>query len=595
MRSRKPRGTESMSTTPTGSEPTNDRPASDETTAGSDRATTRGTTSRPTGAAARDARRARVRRGARAAAAAVTGVAAVAALAAVAVLGDQWAQRWTGAEQQAVAAGTRTVGVQPADAALVCPTPVALPEGADVGDQQFDAAPVPTTSGLGALVLGGAEDARTTGLGGKDAVPLDVGDEAAAQQAEVKGSRVLRATPAAGEPFRAAGAMGSVTTQGDLRGLGAGACTAPSTSQWLVGGSTEVGSTATLTVQNPSEQPATVALDVYGPGGPVALGGKGTFTVAPHEQVTTRLESVAPEQDRLAVHVRAAGARVNASLQTQAIDGLLPAGVDVLTAGASPRESLAVGAVRSEGEAVDDPHAARLRLLAPGEDGGTARVAVYGPSGPVVLRGADEVELEPGVVRDVPLGGLPEGWYTVVVDADVPVVGAARADRAGQQPEDSVVDGTPYDVAWSAGQPVSRATGAGPAGQLAVPGGVRAGLALTAVPTRRGADDEPAGSLPVTVRVYDAAGDELGSEDVDLAAGETTALGLATVAAEGTVPAGVSVERAEGAGGGLSLAWASTFVADDGTGSTSTLVASVAPTAPVTTPGAVEVRAVDAG
>lgn len=551
---------------------------------------------RTTGGAGQDVRKTRVRRGVRATAAAVTGVAAVGALAAVAVLGDQWAQSWTGAEQQAVAAGTRTVGVQPADATLVCPAPVALPEGADVGDQQFDATPVPTTSRLGALVVGGAQDgARTTALGGKDPAALTAGDAAAAWQGAVSTTRVLRATPVADEPFRAAGAMGSVTTQGDLRGLGAGACTAPSTSQWLVGGSTEVGSTATLVVQNPSQQPATVALDVYGPGGPVALGGKGTFTVAPHEQVTTRLESVAPEQGRLAVNVRAAGARVNASLQAQAIDGLLPAGVDLLTAGASPRKSLAVGAVLSRGEAVDDPHAPRLRLLAPGEQGAAARVTVYGPSGPVVLRGADEVELEPGVVTDVPLGGLPEGAYTVVVDADVPVVGAARSDQPGQQPEDSVVGGTPYDVAWSAAQPVGASGGAGPAGQVGVPGGVRTGLTLSAVPADRGPEADPEGSMPVTVRVYDASGAEIGSDDVDLAAGATASLELADVAAEGTVPVGVSVDRADGGADGLAVTWAAVLRADDGTGAPGTLLAAVAPTAAVTTPGAVEVRTVDAG
>ncbi|MFE7407456.1 DUF5719 family protein [Isoptericola sp. NPDC057559] len=538
----------------------------------------------------------RVRRGVRATTAAVTGLAAVAALAAVAVLGDQWAQSWTGAEQRAVAAGTRTVGVQPADVTLVCPPPVALPKGADVGDSQFDATPVPTTSRLGAVVLGGAEEGvRTTGLDGRSADPLAVGDAGAAQQADVTGTRVLRATPVADEPFRAAGTTASVTTQGDLRGLGAGSCAAPSTSLWLVGGGTEVGQTATLTVQNPSERPATVALDVYGPNGPVALGGSGTFTVAPHDQVTTRLESAAPEQDRLAVNVRASGARVTAALQTQAIDGLLPAGVDLLTPGATPRESFAVGAVLSRGEAVDDPHAPRLRVLVPGETDGTARVTVYGPSGPVVLRGADEVDLPAGVVTDVPLGGLPEGAYTVVVDADVPVVGAARSDQPGAQPDDSVVDGTPYDVAWSAGQPVAVTGAAGAAGQLGVPGGVRTGVVLSALPAERGPDTDPTGGVPVTLRVYDASGAEIGSTDVDLTAGATASVALASVVDDGTVPAGVSVDRGDAKGGDVAVAWAAVLRADDGTGSAGTLVASVAPTAAVTTPGAVDVRAVDAG
>ncbi|CAM3633737.1 DUF5719 domain-containing protein [Isoptericola cucumis] len=550
-----------------------------------------------------------VRSGARALVAGVTGIAAVAALGTVALLGDQWAQSWTGAEQRAVAAGTRTVAVEPAEESLVCPPPVALPKGADVGDSQFSASPVPTRSGIGALVQGGAagvEDGpqgpRTTGLDGGDATAL-TGDPAsgAGQQAAVDGTRVLRATPVADEVFGASASLASVTTQGDLRGLAAASCTSPGTSQWLVGGRTTVGATTTLTVQNPTERPATVTLDVYGPSGKVALGGGGTFTVAAHDQVTTRLESVAPEQDRLAVHVSSTGARVSASLQRQAIDGLVPAGADLVTPGSPPRSSLAVGGVVSHGEPLDDPHAPRLRLLAPGDADTTARISVYGPSGEVTLRGADEVDLEAGVVTDVPLGGLPEGTYAVVVDAQAPVVGAARFDRPGQQPEDSVVGGTPYDVAWSRGQAAPAAAGSA-LGSVALPDEARARVSLAGVPPERDPDQEPDGEQAVTVRAYDAEGAELGQAELTVAAGATTGVDVADLADGGT-PAAVRVDTSDpeadddaddAADAGPGVLWSVVLEADDGTAEAGTLVATLAPTPARTAPGDVAVRTVDA-
>jgi hypothetical protein len=547
-----------------------------------------------------------VLRGLRLAGVTVTGVAAAGALAAVAALGGPWAQGWTGDEARALAAGTRAVAVDPAAETLVCPPPAQLPEGVDVGDEQFSAAPVETRTGLAAGVLGGAGPAGLAGLdgappGGGEPVELAAG-AVSALHADVAATTALHAQPATDAPFRAAGALASITTDGDLRGLAAARCTTPATSHWLVGGSTDVGSSARLTVQNPSPRPATVTLEVFGPGGVVALGGKGSFAVAPGQEVSTRLESVAPEQERLVVHVRAAGARVTASLQTQAIDGLLPAGTELVAPGAAPAPTVAVAGVTSAGEAVDDPRAPRLRLLAPGEQPGAANVSLYGPDGRVTLRGAEQVALEPGVVTDVPLGGLPEGAYTVVVDADVPVVAAGIVVVPGELPEDSVLGGTPHDVAWSPGQPVHEAaTGADGAvvappaalGQLAVPAGVRADVVLQAVPAERVPDAEPAGTTTVTLRAYGADGAELGSTEVELVAGTSAVVPGADLAGEDREPALVVADRT--GGDPLGVVWAATFTADDGTDSPGTLRSVVVPTPARSTPGDVTVRQVDAG
>ncbi len=556
---------------------------------------TRGTGAAPT----------RLRRALHVAAVTVTGAVAAGALAAVATLGGQWAQRWTGDESRAVAAQTREVAVTPAPEALVCPAPARLRKGTDVGDEQFAAAPVATESHLAGLVTGasGTPTATRLGAGGLEGDhPFELtGSPAAVLRADVDATAVLRAQPATGEAFRAAGTLASVTTDGDLRGLAAAPCTTPATSHWLVGGSTEVGASARLTVQNPSPRPATVTLEAYGPSGVVALGGRGSFVVAPGEAVVTRLESLAPEQSRVAVHVRSAGARVNASLQTQAIDGLLPSGTDFVAPGAQPATAVAVTGLASAGEDVDDPHAPRLRLLAPGQEAGTARLSVYGPEGQVTLRGAEEVALEPGVVVDVPLGGLPEGAYTVVVDADVPVVGSGVVDTPGGLPEDSVLTGTPYDVAWSAGQPLAEAA-TGPdgelvppdpaLGQLALPAGARAAVVLQAVPLDRGSDVDPSGTSTVTVRTFGADGAEVSATELELTAGTSQVVPVADFV-EGTEPYALAMDRTDG--DPLAVVWAVTLETDDGTETAGTLRSVVVPAAARPTPGDVVVREVDAG
>ncbi|MBL0885887.1 DUF5719 family protein [Myceligenerans indicum] len=440
----------------------------------------------------------------------------IACVAAVALL----AQGIPGGETGAVR--TREVPVAAGSTTLVCPSPAELVQD-DVGDDHFDASPVETESGL------------TVAAGVPDVVGLD-GEE-------LTGDTAARVVRAAADTAAAATAT-SVTTAGDLRGLVAGACRAPAIDHWLVGGSTDVGSSSRLVLQNPGRTAASVSLEVWGPSGPVTLGGQALVVVPAGEQVSTTLEAVAPEQTRLVVHAASRGARVTAYVQHHRIDGLVPQGADLVADGALPSRALAVAGVDSRGESVEDPHAPSLRLLAPGDQDGTARLSIYGADGRVWLRGVDGVELRAGAVTDVPLGGLPAGRYAVVVDATVPVVGGGLVHRQGKAPEDSVVEGDPYDTAWIAGQSVGAvdADGEGGGGAafsddgtvqeagddvapppspslLALPDGMSWAVDVTAIPAARGEDDDPAGAADVTITGYAADGTETGTLDVTVPGG----------------------------------------------------------------------------
>lgn len=443
-----------------------------------------------------------------------------ACVAAVALL----AQQSTGATTPPSA---RTVAVQPQATTLVCPAPATLDQQ-DAGDDQFDATPVETVSDV-------TMSADSPDLGGLDA-SVDGTDPADGAPSD-HDATVLRAAP--GVP--AAATATSVTTAGDLRGLVAGRCREPAVEHWLVGGSSDVGSSSRLVLQNPGSTAASVSLTVWGPAGQVTLGSRAAVVVPAGEQVQTTLEAIAPEQRRVVVRAVSHGARVNAYLQHHRIDGLVPQGADLVTGGAAPSSSVAVAGVTSRGESVSDPNGPVLRLLAPGDDDGSARVSVYGTEGRAWPRGLEDVTLTAGSVTDVPLGGLPEGRYTVTVDATVPVLGAGLVRRTGAPDSDAVVDGAPRDTAWIPGQPVpsgpedtnepESADDAAEERETDDPGAPRVAVPATAwsvnigaIPADRDDDAEPTGALDVTVTGYGADGDTTGTADLTLSAGKNVLL-----------------------------------------------------------------------
>lgn len=503
--------------------------------------------------------------GLRRAGATAGGLACLAAVAALAVLPAARA----GAPDVSGGPEARLVAVPPAESVLVCPVPVSLVQP-DVGDDQFSASPVPTESRLTAVATGGlASGATITDLAGGPTGalvgPLVAGPEAAVVSGDLpEESRVVRGTPS-GSGDALTGTTASRTTAGDLRGLATGGCTAPGIEHWLVGGSTEVGASARLVVQNPGRTAATVALEAWGPSGPVVLGSQASFVVPPGQQAETLLEAVAPEQRRLALRVTADGGRVTAYVQHHSIEGLVAAGVDLVVPGATPSPAVAVAGLVSAGRPVDDPHAPRLRLLAP-DAPGTAHVSVYGPDGPVRVRGGEDLVLEAGQVTEVPLGGLPAGVYTAVVDATVPVVASGTFAGEGATLPDAVIDEHPYDRAWVAGRAVDGAGG----GTVALPPLASSAVVLAALPAERGPDAQAAGQSQVVLSGRAADGSESGQVTVDVPAGATVTVPAADLGADVVA---VHVEPGEGA----DVAWSVLATADDGTSVPGTLVSVLVP------------------
>jgi hypothetical protein len=400
------------------------------------------------------------------------------------------------------------VSVPPSATTLVCPGSVQLPGVTGSTDSQFDPVPVAPVSRVDAVTI--APDAGAAAVRGLDgAAPVEVPAGGGSVGAAGLGPAVVvRAEAGRSAPTAVAAASTTVVSAGDLRGLSGASCQAATASSWLVGGATSTGATTRLVLVNPGSTPAQVTWQVWGSTGPVDLTSTQQL-VAPGGQAVVNLDAVAADQRAVVVHVAATGALVWAHLQDDRLDGFTPAGSDLVVAGTAPALRQVVPGLLVDAAAVGDPAQGVLRLLAPGRDT-TARITVLGGDGPVDVPGADTVALVAGQVADVPLGGLPAGRYTVVVDADQPVLAGASFGRVGSAGE---LDTVPrVDRASAAATP-------GGAGLIAVPDQVDATLVVGAVAS----GDDPAADVTGhgTVSLIGSSGAVLSTHDLAVDAGTT--------------------------------------------------------------------------
>jgi hypothetical protein len=242
-------------------------------------------------------------------------------------------------------------------------------------------------------------------------------------------------------------------SEGDFRGLAAADCLAASGDAWLVGGATTVGRTTLITLANPTEVAATVDLQLFGENGPIVAPGTSGIIVAPKGQRVLSLAGFQPDVISPVVHVTSTGGLVAASLQQVVVRGLQPGGVDLV----EPAAALAtvnvipgvlltdVAAVQSlrSGVGFEDIETV-LRVFAPGEGSIPMTVTVIPENGSDTGTSFD-LDVEGGIVTDVPVQELETGSYTIRVESDVPASAAVRVTSAS---------GSATDFAWLAASPV---------------------------------------------------------------------------------------------------------------------------------------------
>jgi Family of unknown function (DUF5719) len=219
----------------------------------------------------------------------------------------------------------------------------------------------------------------------------------------------------------------------DLRGLVTVPCGAAAADLWLLGGGAGPGRQERLVLTNPGANPVTADVTIHGDSGP--LGDAKVQTVPPGGRVALLLDADAGTEVHPAVHVRADGGGLNATLTDTWVDGSTPLGADTSTPTAAPATVHVVPA------AVFGAGATSLRVAVPGEQAAVVKVTVLAPDGLVPLSGDSVLSVGAGSVGELALEGVPPGADAVVLRSDVPVV-ASVLSRVG--------DGkAPGDFVWS--------------------------------------------------------------------------------------------------------------------------------------------------
>ncbi len=219
----------------------------------------------------------------------------------------------------------------------------------------------------------------------------------------------------------------------DLRGLATTPCAPGGSDLWLLGGGADPGRQERLVLSNPGGNPVTADVTQHGAAGPLAE--PVVETVPPGGRVSLLLDARSPDEQHPAVHVRAEGGGLHATLTDTWVLGSTALGAETSAPTAAPATVQVVpGAALGSGPS-------SLRVAVPGDQDAVVRVSVFDREGLVPLAGDTVLSVAAGAVGDLPLDGAPEGTYAVEVRADVPVV-ASVLSRVG--------DGTaPGEMAWS--------------------------------------------------------------------------------------------------------------------------------------------------
>ncbi len=270
----------------------------------------------------------------------------------------------------------------------------------------------------------------TLGSSTRAGAPLDVGGTR-------RGPLVFTATGSMA-PGLAAGTLSQVGS-GAARGLSGAACLPAGTDFWFVGPGTGVGARPSVYLTNPTDAPAVVDVNLYGPDGPLQSPSALGLAVAAHTQKILELDAVVPDVAHLAVHVVVSQGRVAAAVRDLQVNGLDAQGADWVPLSVPPSRSVVIPLSPGGGGARE------LSIVDPGTGDATVAVRAVGAAGSFVPVGAESLTVPAGGVLTVDasqFAGPTLENLAIVLSSDTPVTAGLLARRSGRSSRLA-------DLAWS--------------------------------------------------------------------------------------------------------------------------------------------------
>ena len=356
---------------------------------------------------------------------AIVSVLVIVALATVAVI---YRPTWIHADSPVTQRSSVSRTVSPRQLETYCPARMTIADTDAYGDSEYQASNGNIMSSARYASFGsvfrssvgllGADEATSSLVLNKDDAGSDddifMASGTVDDGAQLQNTRLLSASDGTG----AASSVMSWATEGDLKGVSAASCVAPSLKQSLMVSGTKTGMTQQLVVANSSSKATVVDVRVWGTeqSGALALSTGSTLTVAANAESVLSLSAAASGQKGLYVTVSSRQTPVSASVRVIRTEGLNPKGSDYAAAAGEASKELVFPAV-AEGDK------ATLTVYAAGS--GSLTAAWVGSAGQSVHQYSGDR------VTTIDLGDVPKDASALKITADTKVTAGVTVSRDG--------------------------------------------------------------------------------------------------------------------------------------------------------------------
>ena len=247
------------------------------------------------------------------------------------------------------------------------------------------------------------------------------------------------------------------------KGVWAGAtiCSAPSISQWFVGGAADVTSKGKLILINSGLSDAIIDVEVWSESG---IRPSKVVTLKANSSVVQTLDSLDPGAKRIALHIAPRSGRVNAFLVDERGRGLKSLGGDMVNASPDPSKVVVIPAIphmNKSGKSLGHT----LRVIAPGDVDARISVELISTKGSFIPFGFDDRVVKAGIVTEIALNPqLVPSTFALRISSDRPIVASVYSSTFAESKSDFVwstatAEMTEYSLAVSGLAPTLVFTG----------------------------------------------------------------------------------------------------------------------------------------
>jgi hypothetical protein len=223
---------------------------------------------------------------------------------------------------------------------------------------------------------------------------------------------------------------------------GAALCSSSATSQWFVGGAADVTTKGRLIIVNSGLSDAVVDVESFTETGKQPMQ---TINVSSKNFIIVSIDSLAPGDKILTVHVAPRSGRINAFMIDEQVKGLKALGGDLVNPAVTASKSVVIPAIPNQSSRNTPALPHTLRVLTPGDVDASITVEVLSGDGVFVPVGLNSRSISAGVVTEFQLDpNITSKFMAIRISATEPVVAAVKS---------TVVVTGRKDFVWSTAAP----------------------------------------------------------------------------------------------------------------------------------------------